>query len=85
MRTTGVKTQLAGPRAVKAECCIDAEALGRKFALAKNVSYQEWYARDRLPEDPPASLMYCETCPSHLWVLHASERRPDTPTFPSIV
>jgi hypothetical protein len=83
MRTSGVKMRLAGLRAVKAECCVDAEALARTFALPESVAYQEWYGRDRLPEDPPASLVYCEKCPSHLWVLHASERRPDTPTFPS--
>jgi hypothetical protein len=83
MRAAGVKLQLAGPSAVTAACCVDAEALARTFALPANVSYQEWYGRDRLPEDPPSSLVYCETCPSKLWVLHASERRPDTPTFPS--
>jgi hypothetical protein len=83
IRAAGVKTQLAGPRAVKAECCVDAEALARAFALPENVSYQEWYGRDRLPEEPPASLVYCATCPSNVWVLHATERRADTPTFPS--
>jgi hypothetical protein len=82
MRATGVKMQLAGPSAVTADCCVNAEALARTFALPENVSYQEWYARDRAPEDPPASLVYCATCPSKVWVLHASERRPDTPTFP---
>jgi hypothetical protein len=83
MRTTGMQMRLAGPRSVKAECCVDTQALARLFALPKDVSYQEWYGRDGLPGDPPASLVYCEACPSHLWVLHASERRPDTPTFPS--
>jgi hypothetical protein len=82
MRATGAKMQLAGPSAVTAECCVDSAALARKFALPASVSYQEWYARDRAPEDPPASLVYCETCPSKIWVLHATERRPDTPTFP---
>ena len=83
MRATGVKMRLAGPSAVTAECCVDAEALARTFAPPANVSYQEWYARDRAPEDPPASLVYCATCPSNLWVLHATERRRDTPMFPS--
>jgi hypothetical protein len=83
MRATGMTMRLAGPGAVTAECCVDTEALAREFALPEKVGYQEWYGRDRLPEEPPASLVYCETCPSKIWVLHASERRPDTPTFPS--
>jgi hypothetical protein len=82
MRATGINVRLAGPSAVKADCCVDTEALATELALPENVSYQEWYGRDRSPEDPPASLLYCAACPSHLWVLHASERRPDTPTFP---
>jgi hypothetical protein len=83
MRATGMKMKLAGPSAVTAECCVDTEALARKFALPESVSYQEWYGRDRSAEEPPASLVYCEACPSKLWVLHASERRADTPTFPA--
>ena len=83
MRAAGVKLQLAGPSAVAAACCVDAAELARKFILPANVSYQEWYGRDGLPGDPPSTLVYCEACPSKLWVLHPSERRPDTPTFPS--
>lgn len=83
MRATGVKMQLAGPSAVTAECCVDSDALARKFALPENVSCQEWCAPDRSAEDPPASSASCATCLSKVWVLHATERRPDAPTFPS--
>jgi hypothetical protein len=83
MRATGIRMRLEGPQLVRARCRVDAEALARKFALPASVAYQEWYAPDRSVQDPPQSLLYCEACPSKLWVLHASEGSLDTPTFPS--
>jgi len=83
MRAVGIHMRLEGPMRVTARCRVDAEALARNFTLANSVAYQEWYGRDRSADDPPQSLVYCEACPSMLWVLHATEGAIDTPTFPS--
>jgi hypothetical protein len=83
MRAIGIQMRLEGPLMVSAKCRVDAEALKRRFVLPQSVAYQEWYSRDRSDLDPPQTLVYCEACPSKLWVLHASEGSLDTPTFPS--
>jgi hypothetical protein len=70
-------------RAAGAPCCIDMEALSRRFTVPASVQYQEWYSRDRTGDDPPHALLYCTVCQSKLWLVHVREATPDTPTFPA--
>jgi hypothetical protein len=83
MRAAGLKVQLAGPATVSAECVVDPEALARKFPLPDGIGYQEWYSRDRSGDDPPHALLFCAPHYSRMWVVHAREASPGTPTFPS--
>lgn len=83
MRAAGLKVQLAGPGTVGAECVVDPEALARKFSLPEGIGYQEWYSPDRSGDDPPHALLLCPPHYSRMWVVHAREASPGTPTFPS--
>ena len=83
MRAAGLKVRLGGPSTVSAECVVDPEALAQKFPLPEGIGYQEWYSRDRSGDDPPHALLFCPTHHSRVWVVHAREASPGTPTFPS--
>ena len=83
MRRAGLRVQSGQRGAAGAPCCIDMEALSRRFTVPASVEYQEWYSRDRTGEDPPHALLYCTVCQSKLWLVHVREATPDTPTFPA--
>lgn len=83
MRRAGLRVQSGRPGAASAPCCIDMEALSRRFVVPASVEYQEWYSRDRTGDDPPHAMLYCKACQSQLWLVHVREATPDTPTFPA--
>lgn len=82
MRAAGLKVRLGGPSTVSAECVVNPEALAQNFPLPEGIGYQEWYSRDRSGDDPPHALLFCPTHSSRVWVVHAREASPGTPTFP---
>ena len=83
MRRAGLRVQSGQPGAAGAPCCIDMEALSRRFTVPASVQYQESYSRDRTGDDPPHALLCCTACQSKLWLVHVREAAPDTPTFPA--
>jgi hypothetical protein len=83
MRRAGLHVQSGQQGSAGAPCCIDMHGLSRRFSLPASVQYHEWYSPDRSGDDPPRASLYCTACQSQLWLLHAREDRPDTPTFPA--
>jgi len=82
MRRAGLRVSSGQRGTAGAPCCIDMDALSRRFIVPASVQYQEWYSPDRSADDPPHASLYCTACQSQLWVVHVREARPQTPTFP---